>query len=97
LERASKGEEEVYQVVGFVAVGAAGAAVLHGWHVPKSVSLGFLSLNLIAAAVVGFAQTVRIESPLEPIPYNTPSEMPPTEGFVAPPRLETPRSESSVW
>ncbi|MFG7488823.1 hypothetical protein [Methylorubrum rhodesianum] len=87
----------MYQVVGFVAVGAAGAAVLHGWHVPKSVSLGFLSLNLIAAAVVGFAQTVRIESPLEPIPYTTPSEMPPTEGFVAPPRLETPRSERSVW
>lgn len=47
--------------------------------------------------MAGIAQTVRIESPLEPIPYNTPSEMPPTEGFVAPLRLDKPEAESSVW
>lgn len=87
----------MYQVVGFVAVGAAGAAVLHSWDVPKSVSFGFLSLHLIVAAMAGIAQTVRIESPLEPIPYNTPSEMPPTEGFVAPLRLDKPEAASSVW
>ncbi|CAO4151738.1 hypothetical protein LPLAFNJD_LOCUS3520 [Methylorubrum aminovorans] len=87
----------MYQVVGFVAIGAAGAAVLHGWNAPRFVSFGFLTLNLIAAAAVGVAHTVRIESPLEPIPYNKPSEMPPTEGFVAPLRLERPKAESPVW
>ena len=87
----------MYQVVGFAAVGAAGAVVLHGWNAPKFVSFGFLSLNLIAAAAVGMAQTMRIESPHEPIPYNKPSEMPPTEGFVAPLRLERPKVESPIW
>ena len=87
----------MYQVVGFVAVGAAGAAVLHGWNAPRFVSFGFLTLNLIAAAAVGVAHTVRIESPLEPIPYNKPSEMPLTEGYVAPLRLERPKAESPVW
>lgn len=87
----------MYQVVGFVAVGAAGAAVLHGWNAPRFVSFGFLTLNLIAAAAVGVAHTVRIESPLEPIPSNKPSEMPPTEGYVAPLRLERPKTESPVW
>lgn len=87
----------MYQVVGFVAVGAAGTALLHSWNVPKFVSFSFLSLNLVAAAVVGLAQTERIESPLEPLPYHVASEMPPTEGFVAPPRLGKPEAESSVW
>lgn len=87
----------MYQVVGFVAVGAAGATVLHGWNAPRFVCFGFLTLNLIAAAAVGVAHTVRIESPLEPIPYNKPSEMPATEGYVAPLRLEKPKAESPVW
>lgn len=87
----------MYQVVGFVAVGAAGATVLHGWNAPRFVCFGFLTLNLIAAAAVGVAHTVRIESPLEPIPYNKPSEMPATEGYVAPLRLEEPKAESPVW
>lgn len=87
----------MYQVVGFVAVGAAGAAVLQSWGAPRFISFGFLSLNLFAAGLAGLAQTTRLESPLEPISYNTASEMPPTAGFVAPPRLPKPESESPVW
>lgn len=87
----------MYQVVGFVAVGAAGAAVLHSWGAPKFVSFSFLSLNMFAAGLVGLAQTARMESPVEPIPYNSASEMPPSEGFVAPPRLPKPETESPVW
>ena len=87
----------MYQVIGFVAVGAAGAALLHSWGVPRLVSFGFLFLNLFAAGLAGLAQTARLESPLEPIPFNTASEMPPTKGFVAPPRLTKPESENRIW
>lgn len=87
----------MYQVVGFVAAGAAGAALLHSWNVPKFVSFSFLSLNLFAAGLVGLAQTMPIKSTPEPIPFNIVSEMPPAESFVAPPRPLKPATEIPVW
>ncbi|GJE81038.1 hypothetical protein HNR51_001311 [Methylorubrum thiocyanatum] len=87
----------MYQVVGFVAVGAAGAAVLHSWGASRFFSFGFLSLNVFAAGLAALAQTAELKSPREPIPYNTHSAMPPTAGFVAPPRIPKPQSESPVW
>ena len=87
----------MYQVIGFVAVGAAGAAVLHSWDLPKFVSFGLLSLSLIAAALVSLAQTARVEGPKEPISYTMADEMPPTKGFVAPSRRQKPRGDIAVW
>lgn len=87
----------MYQVVGFLAVGVAGAAVLHSWDLPRFVSLGFVLLSLAGAGMVGAWQFLRIEGPSEPVSYTMANEMPPTEGFVAPLRRPKPQSETVIW
>ena len=87
----------MYQVVGFLAVGAAGAAVLHSWDLPKFVSGGFALLCLSGAGVVGASHVMRIEGPREPISYVVVADMPPTEGVVAPLRRQKPAAESALW
>jgi len=87
----------VYQVVGFLAVGAAGAAVLHSWDLPKFVSFGFVLLSLVGAAVVGASQAGYVKGPSQPISYTMADEMAPTEGFVAPARRLKPKAERAVW
>ncbi|ACK81053.1 hypothetical protein [Methylorubrum extorquens] len=87
----------MYQVVGFLAVGAAGAAVLYSWDLPKFVSLGFVLLTLIGAAVVGASQARHVKGPSQPVSYTMADEMAPTEGFVAPRRRQKPKAESSIW
>lgn len=87
----------MYRVVGFLAVGAAGAAVLYSWDLPKFVTLGFVLLALIGAAVVGTSQARHVKGPSQPVSYTMADEMAPTEGFVAPLRRQKPKAESSIW
>ncbi|MBD8908073.1 hypothetical protein MZTS_15420 [Methylorubrum zatmanii] len=74
-----KGRETVYQVVGFLAVGAAGAAMLHSWELPRPVSFGFLVLCSVAAAMAASSLIVIPASsrPTMAVPIR---DMPPTEG-----------------
>lgn len=95
--RATEGRASVYQVVGFLAVGAAGAAVLYCWDLPKFVTLGFVLLALIGPAVVGTSQARHVKGPSQPVSYTMADEMAPTEGFVAPLRRQKPKAESSIW
>lgn len=87
----------MYQVVGFLVVGAAGAAILHSWDLPKFVSGAFLLLSLGGAALAGVSQTVHVKAPSEPISYSMADEMPPTEGFVAQPRRRKLQAETAIW
>lgn len=87
----------MYQVVGFLAVGAAGAAVLHSWDLPKFATLGFMLLSLGGAAAVGASQVGHISEPIQPVSYSMADEMAPTEGFVAPPRRKKPNGERITW
>lgn len=87
----------MYQVVGFLAVGAAGAAVLHSWDLPKFVTFGFVLLSLGGAAVVGASQAGHISEPIQPLSYTMADEMAPTEGIVAPLRHPKPIADSAAW
>lgn len=70
----------MYPVVGFLAVGAAGAAMLHSWDLPRTVSFGFLALGLIAAGLAASSLIVPQIGP-NPSMMAAPAkkEMPPTE------------------
>ena len=88
----------MYQVVGFLAVGAAEAAVLHSWDLPKFATLGFILLSLGGAAVVGASQVGHISEPVRPVSYSMTDEMAPSEGFVAPLRRhQKPATGSAAW
>lgn len=87
----------MYQVVGFLAVGAAGAAILHSWDLPRFVSCGFALLSLSGAGMVSASHVQRVEGPSEPISYVVAADMPPTEGVVAPLRRQKPAAESALW
>lgn len=87
----------MYQVVGFLAVGAAGAAVLHSWDLPKFVTFGFVLLSLGGAVVVGASQVGHVSEPIRPVSYSMAGGMAPTEGFVAPPRRQKPKVERAIW
>ncbi|GMA76333.1 hypothetical protein GCM10025880_27500 [Methylorubrum aminovorans] len=95
--RATESGRTVYQVVGFVAVGAAGAAVLHSWDLPKFVSFGFALLSLGGAAVVGALQAGPVGGSIQPPSYTMAAEMAPTEGVVAPPRRHRSKTETAAW
>lgn len=94
---ATEGGWAVYQVVGFLAVGAAGAAVLHSWDLPKFVTFGFVLLSLGGAAVVGASQTGHVSKPIQPVSYSVADVTAPTEGFVAPPRRQKSLTGSAAW
>lgn len=87
----------MHQVLGFLAVGAAGAAVLHSWDLPKLVTFGFVLLSLGGAAVVGASKAGHISEPIQPLSYTMADEMAPTEGFVASLRYHKPRADRAVW
>ncbi|MGE7153147.1 hypothetical protein ACQKJ1_05340 [Methylorubrum rhodesianum] len=87
----------MYQVVGFLAVGAAGAAVLHSWGLPKLVIFGFVLLSLGGAVVVGASEAGQVSGPIQPISHTMADEMAPTEGFVAPFRRQNPTTGSAAW
>lgn len=95
--RTTEGGRAVYQVVGFLAVGAAGAAVLHSWDLPKFVTFGFVLLSLGGAAVVGASQAGHVSEPIQPVSYSMADEMAPTEGFVAPSRRQKSPAGSAAW
>ncbi len=87
----------MYQVVGFLVVGAAGAAVLHSWDLPKFVTFGFVLLSLGGAAIVGASQAGHVSEPIQPVSYSMADGMAPTEGFVAPPRRQKSPTGSAAW
>lgn len=76
----------MHQVVGFLAVGLAGAVILHSWDLPRFISIGFLLLSLGSAALVGASQTGRVAGPSKPITYSMADEMAPTESRPSRPR-----------
>ena len=90
------GEGTVHQVVGFLAVGAAGAALLHAWDLPRIVSSGFMLVSLLVAALIGSTQALDREAPSQPLHAGPASRMPATEGRIAPMRRPSPRTDTAV-
>ena len=90
------GEGTVHQVVGFLAVGAAGAALLHAWDLPRIVSSGFLLVSLLVAALIGSTQALDREAPNQTLHAGPASRMPATEGRIAPMRRPSPRTDTAV-
>ncbi|MRI54085.1 hypothetical protein D8770_08980 [Methylobacterium sp. DB1607] len=86
----------MHQVVGFLAVGVAGMALLRGWDLSKFVSYGFLLLSVFGAALVGSSETVRPDGPSQMPLANATKGMPATAGQIAPIRPSKPRIEASA-
>ncbi|MEH3117532.1 MAG: hypothetical protein PGN25_07985 [Methylorubrum populi] len=91
----------VHQVIGFLAFGATGWALLHSWDLPKAASFGLLLLALTSAAVAGIEQSLQRQGSSEPVPTMSAAQMPPTEGQTAPMRTSTrlpmPRTEAAFF
>lgn len=87
----------MHQIIGFLAFGAAGAIVLHSWDLPRPVIYGFVLVSVSAAALTSATQTLRVEGPSDAMASITADEMPPTEGFVAPPRQRKAKAETAIW
>lgn len=90
------GERTVHQVVGFLAVGAAGAALLHAWDLPRIVSSGFLLVSLLVATLIGSTQALDREAPNQALHAGPALRMPATEGRIAPMRRPSPRTDTAV-